>query len=59
MHRDFIMLPEQAWLLLSNWYSVSGPSFPRKVLINNTVPTLELYPPLVTSVLCGKDGQPV
>ena len=40
------------------WYG-GGPSFPRKVLINNMVTTIELYPPLVTSVLSGPEGHAV
>lgn len=49
------MLPEEAWNYLSEWYG-GGPTFQRKVIINNAIPTIELYPPLITSVLCGKDG---
>lgn len=52
------MIPEQAWLLFQKWYG-GGPAFPRKVIMNNTVPTLELYPPLITSVLCGPDNNPI
>lgn len=52
------MLPEAAWQCLHQWYG-GGPTFPRKVLINNMVPTIELYPPLITSVLCGPDGNPI
>ena len=52
------MIPEAAWACLQKWYG-GGPAFPRKVIINNTIPTLELYPPLITSVLCGTDGNPI
>jgi hypothetical protein len=52
------MIPEAAWVCLQKWYG-GGPSFPRKVLINNTIPTIELYPPLITSMLCGTDGNPI
>ena len=58
LHRDFIMLPEAAWLCLQSWYG-GGPVFPRKVIINNMIPTLELYPPLINSVLAGTDGHPI
>eukprot|EP00347_Sterkiella_histriomuscorum_P010752 403375058 len=58
MHRDFVMIPEEAWKCLASWYG-GGPAFPRKVLINNMIPTIELYPPLITSVLAGPDGNPV
>ena len=51
------MVPEEAWRFLHSWYG-GGPPFPRKVIINNSVPTLELYPPLITSVLSGPDGNP-
>ena len=49
------MLPEDAWQHLLDWYG-GGPAFPRKVIINIARPSIELYPPLITSVLCGKDG---
>ena len=52
------MIPEEAWACLQKWYG-GGPIFPRKVIINNTIPTIELYPPLITSVLAGTDGNPV
>lgn len=52
------MIPEDAWNYFEQWYG-GGPSLPRKVIINNTIPTIELYPPLVTSVLAGMDGHPV
>jgi hypothetical protein len=52
------MLPEEAWKALLNWYG-GNLAFPRKVIINNMVPTIELYPPLITSLLSGTDGHPV
>jgi hypothetical protein len=52
------MIPEKAWQLLFKLYG-GGPIFPRKVLINNMVPTIELYPPLINSVLAGRDGNPI
>lgn len=52
------MIPEEAWNYMLKWYG-GGPSFPRKVIINNTIPTIELYPPLITSVLGGTDGHPI
>ena len=58
LHRDFIIVPEHAWTCLQQWYG-GGPSFPRKVIINNSIPTIELYPPLITSLLAGVDGHPV
>lgn len=51
------MLPEDAWTYLQQRYG-GGPAFPRKVIINNTIPTIELYPPLITSVLADMDGHP-
>lgn len=52
------MLPEEAWNCLEQWYG-GGPTFPRKVIINNGIPTIELYPPYITSVLADMDGHPV
>jgi len=52
------MLPELAWKHLKEWYG-GGPEFPRKVIFHNGVPTIELYPPLVTALLAGRDGHPV
>ena len=52
------MLPEEAWGSLMKWYG-GGPAFPRKVIINNMIPTLELYPPLITSVLADTQGHPI
>ena len=40
------------------WYG-GGPTFARKVIFSNNTPSIEMYPPLVTSVLCGKEGNPV
>lgn len=57
MHRDFIMLPESAWKYFVQWYG-GGPTFPRKVIINSSIPTIELYPPLITSVLADRYGNP-
>ena len=55
MHRDFILLPELAWNQLQEWYG-GGPIFSRKVISSGDKPTIELYPPLITSVLAGIDG---
>lgn len=52
------MVPEAAWLQLQKWYG-GGPVFPRKVIFNNMLPTIELYPPLINSVLAGTDGNPI
>lgn len=52
------MIPEEAWVNLLAWYG-GGPAFPRKVIMNNTIPILELYPPMITSILCGTDGNPI
>lgn len=52
------MIPEAAWDQLLKWYG-GGPVFPRKVIFNNMLPTIELYPPLINSVLAGTDGNPI
>ena len=40
------------------WYG-GGPAFPRNVINNNSIPTIELYPPLVTCILSDMKGNPV
>jgi hypothetical protein len=52
------MIPEEAWKRLFQWYG-GGPVFPRKVIINNMIPSIELYPPLINSMLAGTDGNPI
>lgn len=52
------MIPEQAWMHFMQWYG-GGPQFPRKVILNHAIPTIELYPPLITSVLSGPEGHPI
>lgn len=61
MYRDFVTLPEQAWNLLTHWYGISqtSPIFARKVLIHNSVASMELYPPRILCVLADRDGKPV
>lgn len=61
MYRDFVMLPEKAWNMLVQWYGISeqGPVMARKVLIHNSIPSLELYPPRITCVLSDQEGKPI
>jgi DUSP domain len=56
--RDFVLIPEKAWILFMEWYG-GGPAFPRRVIATNGSNSIEMYPPLVTSVLCGQSGNPV
>jgi hypothetical protein len=50
LDRDIIVLPESTWKMLHKWYG-GGPVFPRKVVMNGNNPSIELYPPLITSIL--------
>jgi len=58
MYRDFVMLPELAWRILQSWYG-GGPEYPRKVIIHNSIPSIELYPPRITCVLSDHEGKPI
>lgn len=58
MYRDFVMLPEAAWNMLQKWYG-GGPSFPRKVIIHNSIPSVELYPPRISCMLSDREGRAV
>ena len=58
MNRDFVILPEEAWNLFLEWYG-GGPAIPRRVINARDKKTIELYPPLITSVVAGKDGKPM
>ena len=58
MYRDFVMIPEHAWNYLVKWYG-GGRPFPRKVLIHNLVPSLELYPPRINCLLADREGKSV
>jgi hypothetical protein len=61
MFRDFVILPEDAWNIICTWYgkSENSPVFGRKVLIHNSIPSLELYPPRILCILADTDGKPV
>lgn len=52
------MLPEGAWNYLVKWYG-GGRPFPRKVLIHNSIPSLELYPPRINCLLADREGKSV
>ncbi len=69
---DYVLVPEEMWRYLSEWYG-GGPAFPRKIIIPRrracsslgSSPlgyasyTVDLYPPLISVVLCGENGLPV
>lgn len=72
-HHDYLLVPEEMWKNLMEWYG-GGPVFPRKVvafrvrklssIVNNSLryvssTAVDLYPPLITVVLCGDDGYPI
>lgn len=72
-HHDYLLVPEEMWKHLMEWYG-GGPAFPRKVVVARVrklssmitgsarappTNTVDLYPPLITVLLCGKDGYPV
>ena len=61
MFRDFIVLPEEAWNILVSWYGLNenSPVFSRKILIHNSIPNLELYPPRILCILADRDGKPI
>ena len=61
MFRDFVILPETAWNIICSWYgrTENSPIFGRKVLIHNSIPSLELYPPRILCILADTDGKPV
>ena len=61
MYRDFILLPEEAWMFLVRWYGVTDESgvMARKVLIHNSIPSVELYPPRITTLLSDQNGKPI
>jgi len=55
-NRDFIILPQNAWDLLYEWYG-GGPTFARKAIIGkDSKPILELHPPLISTILCDNKG---
>ena len=58
MYRDFVVLPAKAWIALHLWYG-GGSEYPRKVIIHNSIPSIELYPPRITCVLADAEGKPV
>lgn len=51
-HHDFVLVPEELWLHLTEWYG-GGPAFPRKALPSCGGGGVELYPSLISVVLCG------
>ena len=55
------MLPEEAWNILVSWYGLNenSPVFSRKILIHNSIPNLELYPPRILCILADRDGKPI
>ena len=69
---DYVLVPEEMWRYLSEWYG-GGPCFPRKTSssrrracstlgcspTNDTSFVVDLYPPLISVVLCGDNGLPV
>jgi len=56
---DYVLVPEKTWKLLYSIYG-GGPSFERKVIQNNqSLPMIELHPPLIQSLLCSNDGIPI
>lgn len=69
---DYVLVPEEMWKYLSEWYG-GGPSFPRKISssrrracstlgcspTNDPSFIVDLYPPLISVVLCGENGLPV
>jgi hypothetical protein len=61
MFRDFVTIPEQAWKLFVTWYGLQDktPSLPRKVLMHNSVASLELYPPRISCLISDREGRPV
>ena len=72
-HHDFVLVPDQMWSLLHDWYG-GGPAFPRKVP-NRSFPSrklssfslrgsetdlsVELYPPLIIVLVCSERGVPI
>jgi len=61
MYRDFVTIPEQAWHLFCQWYGQAheSPVFSRKVLMHNSIASVELYPPRILCVLADRDGKPI
>ena len=71
-HHDYVLVPEDMWKLLFDWYG-GGPSFPRKVafalptrklssfrsVVAPSFASLELYPPLILVLMCSERGVPV
>ena len=69
---DYVLVPEEMWKFLHEWYG-GGPSFPRKISSSRrracstlgASPTsdssfiVDLYPPLISVVMCGENGLPV
>ena len=69
---DYVLVPDEMWRYLSDWYG-GGPAFPRKIIIPRrracsslgcspvgySSYTVDLYPPLISVVLCGENGLPV
>ena len=61
MYRDFVTIPEQAWHLFCLWYGQQpqSPVFARKVLMHNSIASMELYPPRISCVLADREGKPI
>lgn len=50
--RDFEMVPEAAWQLLTRCYGQRGPAIPRKVIsVQGSPPIVEVYPPKIAFAL--------
>ncbi len=56
VNKDIVLIPEATWKLLFEWYK-GGPVFERRVIMNSQqVPSIELYPPVITAILCSNTG---
>jgi hypothetical protein len=59
VNKDIVLIPEALWRELLAWYG-GGPTFERKVIMNSqSIPTIELHPPLITFILCSNTGTPL